>query len=400
MNICYVAESYYPQLDGGAIHSRMLAEQLHSAGNRVRVITRYSKPSYARNEIVGGLQVVRVGLIDRYGVLARYLGMFSVMLALVRNRNECNIILVAAPRILGFPVVLVAKLLGKKCILKPDSIGEMDGSYAYMHSKPGWVLYQVARTYFWLRNRILRRADSFIAISGVISEEIRGLGIDEERIFKIPNGVDIVKFAPLTAKEKPDIRNRFGLPVTATVFVYCGRLTKEKGLLSLLRAWKQLTDRFDRLYLLLVGSGDGMTLNCEEELRSFVEKNCLGKSVTFTGAVDDVRDYLHCSDVFILPSITEAFGVALIEAQACGIPAIGTRVGGIPEVIVDRVNGILVAPDNVSELLAAATEMITDRYMREEYGLAARKLTVDRFSLAQVAEKYLDVMNAVSKSDT
>ena len=395
MNICYVAESYYPELDGGAIHSRMLAEQLHSGGNCVRVITRHNRPSYPRSEIVGGIQVVRMGLTDHYGIAARYLGMFSIIPPLVRNRNEYDIILVAAPRILGAPVVLLAKILGKKCILKPDSTGEIDGSYAYMHSKPGWILYHIARTYFWMRNLILRHADAFIAISGVIAEEISGLGVDGGRIYKIPNGVDIGRFTPVTGEQKTVIRDRLGLPVNATVFVYCGRLSQEKGLLSLLCAWKQLSNRFDSLYLLLVGSGDGMTLSCEKELKSFVKKNHLEKNVTFVGAVDDVRSYLHCSDAFILPSTRESFGVALIEAHACGIPAIGTRVGGIPEVIVDRVNGILVEPDNVTGLLDAATEMIKNRDMRKGYGEAARKLAVGRFSLTRVAEKYLDVMNAV-----
>jgi len=399
MNICYVAESYYPELDGGAIHSRMLAEQLNSDGNCVRVITRHNRPSYARSEIVGGVEVTRTGLTDRYGIVARYLGMFSIISPLVRNRNKYDIILVAAPRILGAPVVLLAKILNKKCILKPDSTGEMDGSYAYMHSKPGWILCHVARMYFWMRNWILTHADAFIAISGVIEKEISGLGVDGGRIYKVPNGVDIVRFAPVTGEQKTAIRNGMGVPVDATVFVYCGRLSQEKGLLSLLCAWKQLSSRFDSLHLLLVGSGDGMTLSCEDELKSFVKKNCLEKSVTFIGAVADVRNYLHCSDVFILPSIRESFGVALIEAHACGIPAIGTRVGGIPEVIVDRVNGILVEPDNVAGLRDAITEMIKNRDMRKEYGEAARKLAVGRFSLIRVAENYLSVMNSVIEAE-
>ena len=399
MNICYVAESYYPELDGGAIHSRMLAEQLHSDGNCVRVITRKNRPSYDRAEIVGGIQVIRMGLTDHYGILARYLGMFSIIPPLVRNRNEYDIILVAAPRILGAPVVLLAKILGKRCVLKPDSAGEMDGSYAYMHSRPGWMLYHASRSYFWLRNRILRCANAFIAITNVISEEIRGLDVDDRRIYKIPNGVDIEKFAPVTSEQKTTIRNRLGIPPDTTVFVYCGRLSREKGLLPLLFSWKRLTNRFDSLHLLLVGSGDGMTLSCEKELRQYVKEHSLGNSVSFTGSVDDVRDYLHSSDVFVLPSIREMLSVALIEAHACGIPAIGARVGGIPEVIDNRVNGILVEPGNVDGLVDAATELIKDRDMREEYGAAARKLAVDRFSLARVAEKYLNVMNAVIEGD-
>ena len=129
MKICFVAESYYPELDGGAVHARLFAEQLGASGNNVRVITRRNRKSYPRREVLGGIQVTRIGLTDRFGIVARYLCMLNIILPLVRSRHDCDIFLVAAPRILGLPVVLLAGLLGKRCVLKPDSCGEMDGSY-------------------------------------------------------------------------------------------------------------------------------------------------------------------------------------------------------------------------------------------------------------------------------
>jgi glycosyltransferase involved in cell wall biosynthesis len=321
--------------------------------------------------------------------------MLNIILPLVRNRRDYDIILVAAPRILGLPVVLLAKALGKNCVLKPDSCGEMDGSYVLGQQDTGGLVRWLAVGYFRFRNRILANADAFVAISEVIVGEIRGLGIDAGRIRKIPNGVETGKYVPVTAARKGILRNRQGLSDTAVVFIYCGRLTREKGLLSLLRVWKQLSGRFGDVHLLLVGSGAGMALSCEEDLRVYVEKNDLEKVVTFTGAVDDVMDYLHCADVFILPSLTEAFGLALIEAQACGLPAIGTRVGGIPDIISHGSNGLLVEQDNDAELLEAATRMVTDRNMRTGYGQEARRQAVEKFSIGSVADMYLEFMSSI-----
>ena len=93
--------------------------------------------------------------------------------------------------------------------------------------------------------------------------------------------------------------------------------------------------RDPRAHLLLVGSGEGQALSVEAELRERVEREGLVARVTFAGRVDDVEDYLRASDVFAFPSVFEALGLSLIEAAACGLPAVGSRTGGIVDVIED-----------------------------------------------------------------
>lgn len=398
MKICFVTESFYPEIDGGAVHSRLLAEKFHDAGHEVLIVTRRPKPSYPRDEVVSGCPVLRVGLDDRYGMIGRYLGMLTILIPLIKHRHQFDVVLIAAPRILGAPVVILMKLLGKKCVIKPDSCGEMDGSYALQQLAPGSLTGVLAKSYFWARNMILKRADAYVAISSVVSNEICNMGIDSRRVAKIPNGVDINKFAPLEEAEKHSLRVKQGLPEGAIIFAYCGRLTHEKGLSSLLRVWKKVTSKFENVHLLLIGSGDGMSLNCEGQLKDFVRENRLEKHVTFTGPVEDVASYLGCADIFILPSLTEALGIALIEAQLSGIPAIATQVGGIPDVVIHDVNGLLVAPDNDDDLLKAAIELIGDSVKRAGLGLAARKLAVERFSISRVTQSYLSLFDAVEKS--
>jgi len=398
LNICFITESFYPELDGGAVHSRQLAERLQASSVNIEIVTRHNQKSYPRREVLAGIPVQRVGLTDRYGILGRYLCMLSVSVCLMRNRRNYDVVMVAAPRILGAPAVLMAKVLGKKCVLKPDSCGEMDGSYALSGVASRSPVYWLAKAYFSMRNTLLKRADGYIAISDDVFREICDIGVTSRKIVKIPNGVDVERFVPVEQVEKLQIRASLGLSDTAIIFVFCGRLTREKGLHSLLRVWKKLTTEFGGLYLLLVGSGEGMSLSCEEEIRQYVKENGIDENVTFTGAVDDVRDYLHSADLFILPSLTEALGIALIEAQACGLPAIGSRVGGIPEVIDDGVSGLLVEPDQDDALLEAAERMIKNENMRVRFGAAARKRMLSQFSMSHVAEKYIGALGSMNQS--
>ena len=398
MKICFVTESFYPEINGCAVHVRLLAEKVHNAGHDVLIVTRRPSITYPRSEIVSGCPVLRIGPDNRYGMIGRYLGMLTIMVPLFIHRRQYDIALMAAPRILGAPVIVLMKLLGKKCVVKPDSCGEMDGSYALNQLAPKSLIRVLATTYFWIRNLVLKRADAYIAISEVISNEICNMGIDNRLIVKIPNGVDINKFAPLENAEKRLLRVKQGLPEEAIIFAYCGRLTREKGLRSLLRVWKKVTDRFDNTHLLLVGSGKGLSLDCESELKKFVMENGLDKHVTFTGPVEDVASYVGCADIFVLPSITEALGIALIEAQLCGIPAIATKVGGIPDVVTHDVNGLLVSPDNDDDLLNASIELISNNEKRIGLGLAARKLAVERFSISRVTQSYISLLDAVEQS--
>jgi len=396
MNICFVTESFYPEIDGGAVHSRLLAERFREAGKDVLIITRRPNVSYAREELVSGIRVKRVGLDDRYGMLGRYLGVFTILPPLIRYRNQYDVVLVAAPRILGAPVLVLMKLLGKKCVMKPDSCGEMDGSYALDQTAAGGLKHMIARAYFGIRNQFLKRADAYVAISKVLVDEMLQMGISEELIHKIPNGVDTDRFRPLGGEEKALQRARLGLPEKAIVYSYCGRLTREKGLHSLLRAWKCLCDREANIHLLLVGTGKGMSLDCESDLKSYVSENRLDDFVTFSGGVDDVSKYIGCTDVFVLPSLTEALGIALIESQLTGLPAVATRVGGIPDVVDDGVNGVLVEPNDDRELLEAMAQLVSDGEKRITMGRQARVAAVERFSISSVTSKYLSLLESVS----
>ena len=398
LSVCIVAESFHPNLDGGAVYSRLLAEQFYKNGDNVFVISRRNSPSYSRLQTVSGVSLIRIGPDDRMGMLGRYLAMFSVCVPLARHRHEYQVILVSNLRILGLPAIFMSKLLRKKCILRTDSCGEMDGAYAVMQMPSGSIKRWLVALYFKLRNVFLMKADAFVAISNDVVREFKNAGIPDKHISLIPNGVDTDMFSPVQPSGKLELRARFSIPLTAIVCAYSGRLTTEKGLESVIRVWKRLKAEFDDIFLIFIGSGKDMSLSCERQLREFAQINQLESSIYFTGAVNNVADYLQCADIFMFPSRTEALGLALIEANSCGIPAIGTRVGGIPDVIKDGVSGTLVEPDNDDQLYDATVELITNQEKREKMGLSARQIVLEKFTLFGVRQSYESLFENVLSS--
>ncbi|MCK4824488.1 glycosyltransferase, partial [bacterium] len=179
------------------------------------------------------------------------------------------------------------------------------------------------------------------------------------------------------------------LPYQDTIVTYTGRLSKEKGLELLLEVWKRVVVDYPNTYLLLVGSGSGQAFSSETELRAFVANNDLSDRVGFTGYVENVHVYLQASDIFVLPSETEGFGLALIEALACKLPSVATKVGGILDIIIDGKNGLLGEPKDPEGLYNAIRWLFNNRAAAASLGEWGRFTVQERFSIDAVVDRHL-----------
>ena len=135
--------------------------------------------------------------------------------------------------------------------------------------------------------------------------------------------------------------------------------------------------------LLMIGDGPDRTI-AEWMVR---DKN-LARDVIFLGKQSQVQNLLNCADVLLLPSDLESFGLAALEGMACGVPAVCSRVGGLPEVIRDGVEGYLVAPRDVKGMAARALEILTDPGRRERMGRAARERALADFCSTKIIPRY------------
>lgn len=152
-------------------------------------------------------------------------------------------------------------------------------------------------------------------------------------------------------------------------------------------------------YLQFAGSGAGNGLSCEAALRDFVTNNDLKHSVGFAGYVTNVHEYLQASDIFVLLSESEGMALALLEALACGLPAVAKEVGGMVNIRVDGRNGLLVAPGD-SELLSDASRcLIDDKTTADSLGDSGRSTVQERFPIDAVVAGYLTLFLSAQRDN-
>jgi len=214
-----------------------------------------------------------------------------------------------------------------------------------------------------------------------------------ERIHLLPHGVDVERFRPATPEERRALRQRLGLP-EGVLAVYSGRLLRGKGLETLVDALASPA-LAERLCLVLVGAGEGL-LDVEPELRRRVAAQGLAARVVFAGRVESVEDYLRASDLFVFPSVFEALGIALVEAAACGLPAVASRTGGIVDVVEDGRSGRLVPPGDGEALAQALAALAGDSEARAAMGREARQAAERRFDERDVLERYRALFRELS----
>lgn len=392
--VCILLETYHPEIGGGETQGRLLAQGLSARGFEVVIVTRRTRRGLPRREAIGGVPVRRVGPAGP-GRLKKWGLLLTAVPTLIGLRRSYDALLVSGFRILGIPAVVVGKLLGKTSILKADSNGEMSGQYfapglAHWGVSPSFPPFRILLA---ARNAILKRADAFVPLSSEIADEIAANGVEPAKIVPIPNCVDTGRFRPIGGGEKRRLRLDLGFPPDDAVVVFVGRLVRYKGLPLLLRVWREIARERPAARLILVGAG-GMDLhNCEQELRGYAAANGMQESVVFTGFVGDVHRYLQAADLFVFPTENEAFGIALIEAMACGLPAVATWTGGIKDIATHEADALLVEPGAHDPLQGAIERVLGDPALAARLGAAARQTVIRRFSLEAVVSRYLELLS-------
>ncbi len=191
---------------------------------------------------------------------------------------------------------------------------------------------------------------------------------------------------PPTEADKAAARRRLELPQDRAMVLFAGQIIERKGVADLLRAWASLAPRWeDRAALVIVGDDLEQRGEYRRQMESLVGE--LGCPVRFVGFQKNVPDWLTAADIAVVPSHAEPLGNATLEAMAYRVPVIGSRVGGIPEMIVHEATGLLVAPHAPQELAAALERLLSEPAWRRELGAAGRERCEENFSLkAHVAE--------------
>ncbi len=383
--VLFLAESFHPVLGGGEAHVRQLAARLARLGMPTTVMTRRSEAAWPEVEDIDGIRVVRVpppGLArtGKYAMAPR------VLLRLLHE--PFDVLVVRGTRVLGLPGLLAARWLRRRVVLQCETSGEMSGEiYTWGTRYDGPAVRRVVGAAVFLRNRLFKDADAFVAISRPTQREFLAAGLDAERVQHIPHGVDTQRFRPATAGERAELRVHLGVPPAALAIVFTGRLLRGKGIEVLLDAFARLAAEKAAAHLVLVGSGRGQALDAEDQVREQVATLGLRDRVTFTGRVENVEEWLRAADVFAFPSFFEAMPLSVIEAAACGLPCVASAVGGIVDVLEDGVSGWLVAPGDRAAL-ADGLRAALAAGVGAARGADARRRVLEHFDFDANAERY------------
>jgi glycosyltransferase involved in cell wall biosynthesis len=266
----------------------------------------------------------------------------------------------------------------------------MLGGPAVVHTEHNvWERYRPATR--WANAATYHRNAAVLAVSKGVAESIR---LRRRRPRAAPavevliHGIDDATVRR-GAAARANGRRLLGLDDGGLVIGTVGNFTAKKDQRALLDATELLVHRYPGIRLVIVGSGP-----LEDSLRGHADRLGLGGTVVWTGSRDDVPDLLPALDVFVLSSRHEGLSIALIEALAAGVPCVATDVGGIPEVVEDEVQGILVPPGQPRALAAAIDRLLADPALRQRLGEQAI-LRAGRFQLSTAVNRLQEVYESV-----
>lgn len=368
--VTMICHRYYPFPGGGADRlAQRVAEPLAARGWRMRVLT--SRPQGTKGrEMVNSVLVRRLGA-SSIPKIQGTLFLAQVFYRLLTTPGRQVVHLNQMYREM-LPAVIIRRLRGSPFIVRIATGGEF-GDIARLHVIPfgKWML------------RLARRADAIISLSQQITDELLKAGFERSRIVEIANGVDIQRFTPASAEEKGQLRRELGLSVEGTQVIFTGRLNYQKGLDTLIRAWKEVQAAHPEARLLLLGKDEeGGTL------QQLAAELGLEGAIQFLGHSEQALPYVRSSDVFVLPSLFEGLSNALLEAMACGLAVVATNIGGTCEVIRQDLDGLLVEPGDVAALAGRLNQVVGDAAVRQHLALQARKRVEEQYTLDRTVERY------------
>lgn len=276
--------------------------------------------------------------------------------------------------------VIGAKLAGVKCII---------------HGEHGREATDPAGANL-IRRKIRKGLNPFISGFVTVSHDLRrwlinDVGIPEKKVIQIINGVDTNKFAP--QKNKKSLREKFGFDVDAFLIGTVGRLDPVKDYQTLIKAFATLTTntyKINKIKLLITGSGPE-----EQEFKKMAAEIGVEDRIYFLGERSDIPELMQSMDVFVLPSIAEGVSNTILEAMACGLPVVASRVGGNKELVDDGKTGFLFAAGDYKELANRLSFYLNNYSVLIEHANNGRKRTEELFSLQRMVGRYEELYCSV-----
>lgn len=385
MKILFVCKTLPHAFKGGIqTHVWKLSEWLLKFGHEVSILTAGSHKNGLRTVDMGGRKIIElpyfpgrklplVGTFAEefsFNISAKnWLLKHQVQFDIIHLQGRSGSLFLSSKKQIKTPVVNT--LHGLISIEQDKAIGNTENFDQKIH--------RIAATQ--MENMALRNADALIAVSDEMRSEIEarqlGLGTKTQRIY---NGIDVPDALPAT-------------PADPKLLLFVGRLTALKGVFPLVEAMK--TVRKD-IRLVMVGEGEA-----RPALEKIIAENMLQDRIQLTGSLDSigVNAWLERCSALILPSYHETQGIVLMEANALGKPVIATAVGGVPEVVVHRKNGLLLGNHDIKTLAWGINYMFANPFFAAQWGQWGRFYMQEKFSWENITRQTESVYQSLAPAN-
>lgn len=249
--------------------------------------------------------------------------------------------------------------------------------------------------HYFFQELLLKEYDAVIAVSNEVAKStLRWYFVDKRKVYIVYNGVETDLFRP-DQEQRRNTRKTLAILNEEKVLLFFSFVTKQKGLHLLIKALPTILKNNKYVKLMIVGEGEYL-----DEARLMLKQSGLGNYAIFTGHIPhkDASHYINASDIFVMPTLRqEGLPFALIETMACQKPVIASRIGGIPSVIDDGINGLLISPGDVSELAENVIFLLNNKDSSNKLAKKARKKVIQKFSLENMTEGTIKVFEMAQR---
>lgn len=382
-------EAYRLAKSGVQVHAIRLAEsesadasfasygmQFHGTGKRWRAIPFFLRRLW-RTLPLPGFAISPIRLLDIYN--------YGLRIAEVVREHDLNIIHAHFAYPEGF-----AGLIAKRATKKP-LIVTLHGYDILAEPTVGYGSRLDFRVNAIIK-KVLREADAIVTASSATYSAASEAGCPSRKLFLIPNGVDIKRFSPYVNGSY--VRDELGLGDKPVIFTLRGH-KPQYGIEYLIKAAPLVLKEVPNAFFVI--GGDGPLFNYH---LSLARKLGISENIIFTGRISrsKVVHYYAACNIFVIPSLIEAFGLVTVEAMACGKPVIGTSVGGIPDIINDGLNGCLVKPRDSENLADKIILLLENPRLIKKMGKAGRKIAEENFSLERRMKRITELYDSLSST--
>jgi glycosyltransferase involved in cell wall biosynthesis len=376
--VLLVTGAYAPEFSAGGLQCQAVARAIGGRAS-LQILTTSTTRGLEDRDEVEGVRVTRIHVeLSRSSAWSSSVAMAAALTRLlprvdlvhVHGFSKKNVLVAALVRLFARPVILHL--------------------HTARHDEPKTIQEQ-GRLAWWA----FTSPDRYLAVSRNLAQRYLDAGLPAGRLREISNGVDVTRFSPASDTERRELRHRLGLPVDRPLILFVGVMSPDKQPHILLDAWAAFESR-ERMgsTLMFVGATDPRLFELEgrlaEQMKERLSQIGDGDRVHFASPTREIENYYRAADLVVMPSLREGLPVVVLEAMACGLPVVASRLAGSTDtVITDGVDGRLVEPGDVAGFAGAIGELLRDRPLAARIGAAARRTVEARYRIEQVAEQWL-----------